>query len=574
MKIKLIAVAALAVCGSGAFAAGPTLVCTSPETSSNALVNNCAPEVVVYMAGASAQQPGLDTLLSTTDVVFDNTKAMAKITKGTLLSSTENFGSTKTTIYYGFGSTKSGSAGKRIAVVYNTANGSFAGVKQMVEATGTGAGEEKSLGLVTAAMIKANTALGCTGTASAATSGVYNFGVYTCNQPFNYLTTAHTGGVKGVQLALADVAPSQAAIGVLTPGKWTAAKFPTFRTAVQGFGVVVNDKTLQALIARDVAAKRLPDTCVAANIYGSNDVVNLKVNGRAASAAGVTPVVTAIAPSNTSATILTAACQPTIQTSDMVALVTGKATPSMISGNLADDATDGTGKKLTYFRRVPMSGTQASVQIAFAGQAAIEGFDAKKVAANPAIASGYVTPVLGAPDTSASATAGGYVWNGGHANYFVKALVNGGDVVTQITLPAEADNYAIGVVSLENVYTPVVTAASTSATGLAKASGLKGASYVRLDGISPNFKADGSIDLKQRVGMQSGYQFQYEMVAVKNAANKAPQLAVVDSIVTALADPANDLAGLTYVGASDAAKKAKFYRGGEAKNYAPLTVAP
>jgi len=152
MKLKLIALAAFAVCGSSAFAA-----CTSASaTNSDQLVMECAPQVTVYMAGASAQAPAVHKLLLNTSAVFDLTKAIAIVTptqgstatkyyasktSSSLTSSTvttsvaslSGSGAKNTVIYLGIGASGTANAGNRVAVVYNTSNGSFAGVKMMTE---------------------------------------------------------------------------------------------------------------------------------------------------------------------------------------------------------------------------------------------------------------------------------------------------------------------------------------------------------------------------------------------------------------------------------------------------------
>ena len=509
MKIKLISMAALAVCGSSAFA-----VCDS--TTALKLVNTCAPQVTVYMAGASAQAPAIKTVMLATNTVFDTTKPFAIVTNsatGQLSTGDNTLGAKNTTIYYG-----TSAAGKRTAVVYNVANGSFAGVKQMTEGTGTGPlfNEQISQGLLTAAQEKAGTALACTAGSTPTVSG------YTLSSqasavvcpviPFTYTTTAPAGGVKGVQLALADVGPNQASLGVLTAGKWTDAKFPVTVTGVQGFGVMVNQAALTALINREIAGGRMASSCAGTTV---------------------------------ASTSMTAACQPNLSHADMTALVTGKATGATF-GVAADTA-------IAYYRRVPFSGTQASSNITFAGQAATEGFKAADILSGKVTATGYAALA----DAGTVDVSGNYSKTVGSFTTYSK--VGSGDVISGVSSPTPSTALAFGVVSLEKVY-PTDT---------------KNTTWVKLGGISPNYKADGTLDAKQRVGMQSGYPMQFEMVAIKNAANdKTPALkAVVDSIVTALADPTYNLAGIAYIGSTDAANKAVYTRGGKGNNYAPLTIA-
>ncbi len=569
MKIKLITLAALAACGSGAFAATTVASkCVAPATNTVQLVTACAPEVTLYMAGASAQQPAVQKLLGTTDAVFDLSKAIAKVSKTTgaavaahanataaalgsssgladTVTTLADLGAKNTEIYIGTGSSKMGAAaGKRIAVVYNTANGSFAGVKQMTESTdtkgisGSAGGELASQGLVTAAMQKAALTLSCARTSAtdwtaASGSTAPTIPTYACaNNAFNYVTTAPAGGVKGVQLALADVAPNQAALGVLTAGKWTAAKFPLTVTGMQGFGVMVNDKALQALIKREVAAGHMAADCLT------------------------------IGATNGTTSTLTAACQPNLSHADMAALISGKATAALISG----DSTDTTA--IAYYRRVDFSGTQASSNIQFGGQAATEGFKAADILAGKVKPTGYLTlsSAGASPDANGQFTA-----TSADGKFLTRAYVGSGDVIagsTTATPPTigvstDTTNYAFGVVSLEKVWVATKTS-----------SALKGASWVKIGGISPNFDASGNNDTTHRVGMLNGYPFQYEMVAIKNAANsKTPAIAaVVDGIVAGMQDPSFNLAGIAYIGSTDATKNAKFTRGGDGNNYAPLNL--
>jgi len=578
MKIKLLAVAALAVCGTGAFAATAVVnKCTTAGAAATDLANmvtSCAPEVTLYIAGASAQQPAVQKLLGTTDAVFDTAKLaiVAKSTGATVngVATLSDLGAKATEIFYGIGSSALGAdyAGKRLAVVFNTSNGSLSGVKAMVEGkdttgvSGSAGGDNLSQGLVTTAMASKGLTIACaanTATSLTAADGTAkSIPTYNCGgNGFNYVKTAPAGGAAGVQLALADVAPNQAMPGVLKIGSWTAAKFPVTATAMQGFGVMVNDKALKALIGREVANGRLPSSCVAANIFGSNEAV------KAAKEA---------TPANSNATIITAACQPGLTHADMAALVSGKATPASISGT-TDDATP-----IVYNRRVDFSGTQASSNIQFAGQAAMEFWDGKKAS------TGYLT----LSDAGAALADGSYTKTTG--SFTTNAKVGSGDVITAVS--GNTSGYAFGVLSLEKVWTPNVTKVGTGA-GLNAASGLKGASWVKVGGISPNYDMAASatatseqiaafadVDLKQRVGMNSGYPFQYEMVAIipatltstsATAANKVlGNLAT--KVVNGLMDPTWNLAGLAYfeTTSATAAQAAKYTRGGLGNNYAPL----
>lgn len=565
MKLKLIAAAAFAVCGSSAFAA-----CTSPSTNSDQLVMECAPQVTMYMTGATAQAPAIHNLLVNSSVVFDLTKALAIVTPTTGTTATKYYasrtssslsssspavttsvasvtytGAKNTVIFVGFGAgaynaSSNPNGGKRVAVVYNSANGSYAGVKQLTENTGTtnpstllSNNEQRSQGLLTTAQQANGTTLTCvkTGTTSSSTPAVWsNPGTpvipsYACTgNEFNYLTTAPAGGLAGAQLAVSDLAPRQASLGVLTAGVWNPNKFPVTVTGMQGFGIMVNDPALKALIRREVAAGRLPSSCDS----------------------------TAIGSYATTST-LTAACQPSIRSSDVTALITGKATAALISGGLdATGAADTTA--ITYWRRVPFSGTQAASNVQFAGQAALEGFDSTSLIAGTKTPTGYSAPILGT-----AASSGDYTYTSASGRYVNYAKGSGSDVITGVS--ADTTTYAFGVVSLEKIW---------SATK--SSSEIKGGSWVKLDGISPNFDmSTGVHDTKQRVGMQAGYPFQFEMVAVKGGGNGG-QKSLTAKIIQGLQEPSYDLPGIAYIGSGVASTyKANFFRGGSGNNYAPLT---
>jgi hypothetical protein len=187
---------------------------------------------------------------------------------------------------------------------------------------------------------------------------------------------------------------------------------------------------------------------------------------------------------------------------------------------------------------VSSSGTQAASNIFFAGQA---GYNAKATAAD-----GFATIL--AAGTAANGTV-------------VTESAGTGDVITLVS--GNTASYAIGVVSLENVY------------AMAKASGkLKGALFVKLDGISPNLSLDNDgntvVDAKHRVGMQAGYPFVFNMVSVKQGTLTGAYAAIADTINAGLVNPAGNLAGIAYIGSSDATKNTSYTREGS-NNYLPLT---
>ncbi len=490
MKLKMIMAACAAVCTTGAFAAATPVTCNT--TTLERMINTCAPDVTFYVAGASAQSGALNNVLTAGAGIFDTTKLRGKITDTAASTS----GAGNTVGYIGIGDAAVPSvAGKIVLVIYNKANGSAAGVLQLLTGKGTGAGEE--ITLMTAGV--KTLAKGIAGTCAVtepATLGA--LGVASCATEAAFKSAWGKDAQKLPQLALSDVRPSELAPGVVK--KWDAAKFPSQTTGMQGFGVIVNPKLYTAMIARDIDLGRLPSTCAS-----SEDV--------------------------TSATyVVSGACQPTITRGEYSSLIAGTVSTANDLLGVTGDA-----NKIKLFRRVDSSGTQASSNLFFAGQA---GYNVKTPATD-----GFLPP-LGA---------------GTVGDVTVAAGSTTGDVINGVS--AEAADYALGVVSLENTFS--LTKASSK---------LKGALFVKVDGYSPNFRTDGSLDSKSRAGMQAGYPFAYEMQAIRPAAIAGAYKDISDAIINGLKDPVADLAGIAYIGSADAAKNTKWVRDGN--NNLPLIKRP
>lgn len=485
MKLKMIAVAVATLSAGAAFAATTPVTC-APSTLAG-MINTCAPEVTFYMGGASAQSPALNAVLANGAGIFDTSAVRGKITDTAVSVS----GNSNTVGYIGIGAAGTPYVGKRVLVIYNKANGSMAGVNQLLTGKG-GSLEEVTLVTSTAK----NLAKGIKGTcvvATESTSG--SLGTASCATEVDFKTAWGVDAQKTMHLALSDVRPSEATPGVVK--KWDAAKFPATITGMQGFGVIVNPALYTALIEKEVAAGNLPASCNSSQtVGGSTDVI-------------------------------TAACQPNLSKAVYASVVTGQI-------NTADKLLNTTGdtKKLVLARRVSQSGTQPASNIYFAGQA---GYNVKTPSTD-----GYAT-VLAAGTTG---------------DLTVSENSTTGDVISAVS--GNTTGYAMGVVSLENTYS--MTKSSSK---------LKGALFVKLEGVSPNFNmVTGALDSKHRVGLQAGYPFAFEMQAVKSAALAGNYLDIANKIIAALTDPAQDLAGIAYIG-SGTSKDTAYTRG--VSNYLPLT---
>jgi len=512
MKLKFIAAACVAVCSTGAFAAATPVTCV--PTTMAGLVNTCAPEVTFYVGGASAQAGAMSAILesATGGGIFDTTKTRGKISLSASSVAGLNGGSdltkTNTIGYIGIGATTAanttaGISGKRVLVIYNKANGSFAGVNQLL--TGKGGNlEEVTLKTATKKELAAGTSGVCTVVTESAAGTPSVLGAATCASAVAFSSGwgADTVTQKKMHMALADVRPNEASPGVVK--SWKPASFPSQTTGMQGFGVMVNPNLYTALITKEIAAGRLASSC------SSSETVS-----------GATYTITA-------------ACVPNLSRAEYASIVTGKLTTAdQLLGTTGDT------KTINLARRTASSGTQAASNIYFANQ---QGYNAKLIADG---ADSYA-------DVKGAGTYGTMVVTEGTAT---------GDVITAVS--GNTANYALGVVSIENVYSNTVASSK-----------LKGALFVKLEGVSPIHTTAGAIDAKARAGMLNGYPFAFQMQAIKSLTLAEPYLSISNYIVTALTDPSKDLAGIAYIGSSDATKNAAYTRFTDAAvsggNYLPM----
>lgn len=491
MKLNKIAFAALAVVSAGAFAAATPLCTTEPTTGAD-LVAKCSPEVTFFAVGGTAMRDAYKEVMYN---MFDTSKPLVYV-KTLTAAGAEN---KDQFAMYGFG--KSGVndgnsatdiAGKRLAVIVNTANGTMSGVNLLLSGGKIGSlvnavnGEEYkyTIQLQTAANMKAAVAYapaGMTITADATTG--YALPVRTTTK-LQMVTLPNNVGVADLKLgwggdknkvpniAFADVRPTDAIPGQLTGGKWDTTKFPWTTLAMQGFQIAVNTKMYNALLARDKAAGRIHSDCVA--ITADLDATALK-------------------------------CQPTVFSTEMASLLKGKVPASF---GITDAAAN---KLVTLHRRVDSSGTQSAAQIFFT-----------KVATNGVKGAAYFDGVFGA-NAADSATVDGTT-----ANYKVAVWSSSDSLVDGIK--NDTAGYSIGFVSSDKgSYT---TFADNRFS-------------IKIDGMSPNF--DGTaIDSKAKVTLSKGYPFQFEFGSVELAANKAPQARVATLFKTGLSDTANNLKGVVY----------------------------
>jgi len=313
MKLKLIAAAALAMTSSVSFAA-TSLACDT--TTAEKMVNTCAPEASLFVAGSSALGGNINAILPD---LFDTTKTLVKIVDKST-TGVANGNAAATTAWYG--TSKAGATGgtaKRVFVIYNNNNGSAAGVSLVMGKLGkTGNPAESNIVTVGPTKNVANTCLAdATPTATTTVNGnAISHSVVNCTQTADSLA----------DLAFTDVRVQELYSLYTMAAKAKVADYIQVPLGIQGFGLAVNWPMYQALQTAQ-SGKNLPASCVAGDI--------------------------------------TAACVPNIRRIDYATLVTDvmpAASKSAKLFGLADEL-------ITLARRDDLSGTQATSNMFFANNA-------------------------------------------------------------------------------------------------------------------------------------------------------------------------------------------------------------
>ena len=495
MKMKMIAAVCVAFCGASAFAAAakpvPTCDAANASTDGVTLLKTCTPDVTFYAAGATALKGAIQAVLATDKKVFDKSKPFVTIN---LADNTNAYA------YYGYGAAGTAWDGKKVAVIVNGTNGSMAGVQQLLTALKTGSVEDKidqkeyiTIKLHTLADQKAGKAMPDADFTVNTASTLAPVVTLASTRVADFKTGWGADLQKVAHMAFSDVRPSEATPGQIA--KWDPKAFPSETIAMQGFGIVVNTNLYKALQKRDIKAMRMASDC--------------------------------------QDNLLKASCQPNVSTSDYTALITGKVVDA---ADWLGDATEV--RMLTLNRRPSSSGTQAATQIRFAGQA---NYYSK-------LATGFQ---MAGSDTGATKVGTTVDVNS------MKVKTNSGTSDLLKSIYSNDAGLSIGIASLDNKASsklgPVVKDANDKdITNYAR--GDQTAFWVKLDGVSPDFKgsADTAFDSKYRTALQNGYSFVFEFQTLKSVKTTPTTVygAIYNKIVEGLKDPAADLTGIAYIGAT------------------------
>jgi len=495
--------------------------CYAPaaEKDGVTLLKTCAPELTFYAPGATAMKITIQaTLLTTSDsgaynrvpiqsAVFDITKPVVTINMP---------GNYNAYAYYGYGAAGKSYAGKRVAVIFNHANGSMAGVNQLLTNLKTGTVQNSveqqeyiTVKLHTAADQKAGITMPAADVTVTNASALAPVVTLAATRVADFKTAWGMDKQKVAHMAFSDVRPSEFTPGLIA--RWDSKAFPSETIAMQGFGVVVNNNMYKALMARDVREGQITD----------------------------------VACDSSDASMLLAKCQPGITSADYAALMNGKITSA--AEFLRDSAEP---RILTLNRYTSSHGTQIATQIMFAGQA--------NYAGKTPLATGFDMVGLESPYFNRQQI---WVWGVRESLGFI-VITNLSTVDLIFRVSNDESELSIGVASLVSLASFRFGPNANSATPK-----LQTARWVKLD-RSPNFKPDGTVDSTQRAGLQVGYPFAFEFQALKSAKLTGYYSALYADIVNGLKDPANNPTGIAYIGSPDASKNTVWTRGGN--NYFPL----
>jgi hypothetical protein len=149
-----------------------------------------------------------------------------------------------------------------------------------------------------------------------------------------------------------------------------------------------------------------------------------------------------------------------------------------------------------------------------------------------------------------------------NAVFKVITNIGTGDLIKKVQ--GDTTGLSIGVASLDNKAASKFGPGNSTATSPA----LETARWVKVDGISPNFKGDGTVDDNQREGLKMGYPLAFEFQTIKSSKLAGDYSAIYTDIVAGLKDPVKDLTGIAYIGSTDPDKNATWIRGGN--NFFPL----
>jgi len=247
-------------------------------------------------------------------------------------------------------------------VVYNSTNGSAAGLNQVISA-GTPEAEATVLKLPATHGCSAKTAVAAPNTATEQ---------ITCSSA---LDTA----ARESDMALSDVYATEFAPGLLSSGSALKDAASTASTGLEAFGVIVNAPLYNALVAQNIADGVLPAGCSTAT---AGSLVVGTGNG---------------------------ACQPSVRSADYASLVTGggqfNSYEALVPGQAAND--------IIVCRRDDLSGTQAASNIFFLNNVCgLQGYQGALVPATGAGDSNPPTYTVVDADNNSTGKAEVCVWSG------------------------------------------------------------------------------------------------------------------------------------------------------------------
>jgi hypothetical protein len=488
MQVKYLAAAIAALSTTAAFA--------TPLDTQTAVV---AADHVVYIGGASAQKVALDTLMHTNGRVFTTGADVVKIT-----------GPNSSIGYLGVGVSDS----QNLLVIYNSTNGSAAGLNQLLSVNTAGVPStyeaEANVLALTGSNNSCSTVGGSSGAYSATCTGA---AIHEIDMALSDVFANEFGSSGSLCKATGSGCPAPSYLGLSSIKSAVTLPAAAKSTGLEGFGIIVNANLYNDLLAQNVAEGLLSSTCS----------THTAVNGATGAAIATT-----------------ADCQPSIRSRDYAELVTKGANgwdASVLLGGLPPAALD-----IGVHRRDELSGTQAASNIFFLNNiCGSVGYKGSQVPARALT-----------DDIPASAGVNAAV------KYYEETAT--GNVETNVGNEA---GYGIGVVSTGE------KDAIDDAT--------RKYWFVKIDNVSPNVY-NGAYDSTHKKTLLNGsYTFATEMAAYVRTSVSGLANTVTKAVANGMSDSVLTPAGLNGIGFLDqyplgwtntGVVQAKYSRGGN--NCAPL----
>ncbi len=350
MKLSKIALASLLAVGSTS-----SFALDCDDSTALSFANTCTPDMTIYIAGASALSDAVGAVVPT---YFDTTKPLTVVldggtTNGFKANDFNLIGTSKTktgpnSVKGWYGTTKSieafGNAPKKLFVVYNSFNGSAAGVSQIMA---------KALVTAKNATVNATTA---------ALTGIPEAKVVTVGPTFtgtvasaNTCIAYDTASTAGAAQTLVTIDGATSALAKATSGNQVIC----YSNAIQQADLGISDVDVPELVEIYKSVAKAPLASIVRKPIGMQGF-GIAVNNNFYNALQTAQRTAGKLPASCTTGTYTEQCQPNVSRAQYASLASKSGNLKSSGAFISGDAT-----MLTLARRDQMSGTQASSELFF-----------------------------------------------------------------------------------------------------------------------------------------------------------------------------------------------------------------